>query len=310
MAFFTLSALGLGGLGLLIFGSHLIVRALIALALLLKVKPLFLSIVVLGFVTSAPEWFVTFSAAWKGVPDAALGNIAGSNIINILLILGLTGLFYLHKPDRQIICFDLPCLLAACLVFGGLALDSRLGFLDGLLLLTGFALYLFFVFRQKEREPDSKAGGEFSSSLGRFAALRDLTVGFIALFAGSSLAVDSAADLGRLLGLSERFIGVFILSVGTSLPELAAGFQAILKKQGEIALGNVAGSNIFNTLFVAGSASLLAPLNFSPGLFFDFAFMLGLTAALWGILAFFKSLPKPACLLFAVIYGLYAAFFH
>ena len=310
MTVFSLAALGLGGIGLLVFGSHLTVRALIALSLLLKVKPLFLSIVVLGFVTSAPEWFVTFSAAWKGAPDAALGNIAGSNIINILLILGLTGLFRPHKADRQIIFFDLPCLAAACLAFFMLAADRRLGFLDGMLLLTGFALYLFFVFRQREREPDSRAGEEFSSSLGRFAALRDLFAGFIALFAGASLAVDSAADLGRLLGLSERFIGVFILSVGTSLPELAASFQALLKKQGEIALGNVAGSNIFNTLFVAGSAGLLAPLNFSPGLFFDFAFMLALTAALWGVLFFLKELPKPVCGLFAVIYGLYAGFFH
>ena len=299
--------LGVLGLGLLIFGSHLIVRALIALSLLLKVKPLFLSIAVLGFVTSAPELFVTFSAASKGVPDAALGNIVGSNIINILLILGLTGLFRAHKADRQIIRFDLPCLLGACLVFGAFAADRLFSFWDGLLLLGLFALYLFFLFRWRRGAPGREEEG-FSSSLGRFGAFRDLIFGFAALFAGASLAVDSSVELGRMFGLSEKFIGIFILSVGTSLPELASSLQALFKKQGEIALGNVVGSNMFNTLFVVGSSSLIIPLRFSPGLFIDFGFMLGAVLALWAILLFLKKLPRPVSLLFVVLYGLYAVF--
>ena len=307
MSALALTGFGLGGIGLLVFGSHLIVRSLIALSLWLKVKPLFLSIVVLGFVTSAPEWFVTLSAAWKGVPEAALGNIVGSNIINILLVLGIAGMFRAHGANRQAVRFDLPCLLAAGLVFGALAWDRVFGFWDGLALLGLFALYLFFVFRQRESGPAAAAEGEgLSSSPGRWSAIRDLAFGFAALFIGSSFAVDAAVGLGKTFGLSEKFIGIFILSVGTSLPELASSLQALFKKQGEMALGNIVGSNIFNTLFVTGSSSLIVPLRFSPGLFFDFGFMLGAVVLLWAALFFLKGLPRPASALFAALYFLYA----
>ena len=296
------------GLALLIFGSHLLIRSTMALSFYLKVKPLFLSIVLLGFATSLGEWFVTVAASLKGVSDVALGNILGSNIINVLLILGLTGLFYAHPADRQIKTFDLPLLLLSFLILGALSsFDFLLGSLDSLFLLGFFLFYLFLLFK-KRKESGEKEKELSPPSLSLFVSLRDLVFGFAGLFIGSSLAVDSALELGKMFGLSERFIGLFVLSFGTSLPELATSLQAVFKRQREIALGNIIGSNMFNTLFVLGSAGLVRPLIVARDFYFDYFFMFGVTALLWGSLFLFKGIPRMVSFLFLLTYGFYITF--
>lgn len=294
------------GIGLLILGSHWLVNSLKSLSLYFKLRPLFLSIVVLGFVSSSPEWFVTMTASFKDFSDVALGNIFGSNVINILLVLALTGLFYNFSLNKQIVRFDMPVLIGSILILGLFSINKTLDWLEGLILLGIFSIYLMFLF-QKRKDGEQK---EFAvnKNFSLFKALRNLFLGFVILFFGSSLAVDSSLKLVQILSLSERFAGVFILSLSTSLPELATSLQAAFKKEEEMALGNIVGSNLFNSLFILGSASLLNPLRFSQGLYYDYFFMIFVTLILWFGLFFFKNIPRIVFGMFVVLYFFYIAF--
>ena len=294
------------GLFFLIIGSHWLVKTLKGISFYFKLKPLFLSIVVLGFVSSSPELFVTLNAGFKGLSSAALGNILGSNIINILLVLALAGLFYGFTFKKHIVYFDMSFLLFGTLLLGFLSIDKNIGFLDGLSLSTVFIIYMFFLFRQRKEEKREEVELPSSFSLTRYLAL--LLLGFVFLFIGSSLAVDSSLALVKVFSLSEKFAGVFILSLSTSLPELATSLQAVFKKEGEMALGNVVGSNIFNTLFVLGSSSLLKPLKFSNDLYSDYFFMSSVTVILFLSLLFFKTVPKIVFSIFIISYFIYISF--
>lgn len=294
------------GLALLVLGSHFLIDSLKFIAVHFKLKPFVLSIVILGFVSSSPEWFVTTTAAYKNLPDAALGNILGSNIINILLILSLTGLFYNVSWNKQIIRWDVPILTASLIILGLFSLNQKIGLVEGLLLLGIFSLYLVFLFY---KSPDKKSGKAYPET--KFSAWKNigiLILGFLVLFSGSSLAVDSSLNLVKTFSLSERFAGVFILSLSTSLPELATSLQAAFKKESGMAVANIVGSNIFNTLFILGSASLLNPLHFSTELFYDYFFMLFVTLILGFSLLIFKNIPKILFGLFVISYFVYIAF--
>lgn len=295
------------GLGFLILGSHLLVSSLKSFSLYFKLKPLFLSIVVLGFVSSSPEWFVTMTASFKNLSDAALGNILGSNLINILLVLALTGLFFSFSWDRQLVRFDMPVLIAGSLVLGLFSINQKIELLEGLLLLGGFFIYLVLLF-QKRKSGKQQKESFLDEGFSALKSLWKLLFGFAVLFAGSSLAVNSSLNLVEAFGLSERFAGVFILSLSTSLPELAASLQAAFKKEGEMALGNIIGSNLFNTLFVLGSASLLNPLRFSGEMYYDYFFMLIVTLFFCLVLLIFKNIPKMIFGVFIVSYVFYIVF--
>ena len=298
-----LFVLGVSGL---IVGSHFLIASLKTLSVYFKLKPLFLSIVILGFVSSSPEWFVTLTASFKNATEAALGNVAGSNIINILLVLALAGLFYKCPSDKQIIRFDIPVLIISFVILGLFSINQKISFLEGLLSLGVFLLYLWILFQKRKNGTESAA---FDTPVGSpFKATGFLILGFLILFVGSSLAVKSSLKFVQILGLSERFAGVFILSLSTSLPELAASLQAAFKKERDIALGNIIGSNIFNTLFVLGSASLIRPLLLSKEIYYDGLFMLIITLILWFCLLIFKNLPKIACGIFIFLYFMYIAF--
>ena len=294
------------GLVCLLLGSHWLVKSLKGISIYFKLKPLFLSIVVLGFVSSSPEYFVTLNAGFKSLSSAALGNILGSNIINILLVLALAGLFYGFTFKKYIVYFDMSFLLFGILLLGLFSLDKNIGALDGLSLLCVFSIYMFFLFKQRKEE-----SAEIRDSLDDFSfksSLIFVILGFVFLFVGSSLAVDSSLELVKIFSLSEKFAGIFILSLSTSLPELATSLQAVFKKEGEMALGNVIGSNIFNTLFVLGSASLLKPLSFSADLYSDYFFMLFTTVILFLSLLFFKTIPKLVFAGFIISYFIYISF--
>jgi len=295
------------GLGCLVLGSHWLVKSLKNFSLYFGLKPLFLSIVVLGFVSSSPEWFVTMTASFKSLPDAALGNVIGSNVINVLLVLSLTGLFYKFSSDRQLIYFDMPILFLGSLILGLFSINKTIDGTESLFLLVLFSLYLLLLF--KNRKIDSLEKKVYTPlKFSVFKSFRDLVLGFILLFLGSSLAVDSSLNIVENLSLSERFAGVFILSLSTSLPELAASLQAAFKKEGEMALGNIIGSNIFNTLFVLGSAGLFRPIQFSTEIFYDYFFMIFVILIFWLVLLLFKKIPKIIFSFFVLLYFLYIVF--
>ncbi len=292
------------GLVLLIFGSNLLIRSLLALSHFLQVKPLHLSIVVLGFVTSSAELFVTFIAAYEGASELAVSNVIGSNTINILLVLGSVGLIYsIKQVDLQIVKFDLPCLLGFLIFLALLSYDGSLSLIDCLFSLLVFLTYIYFLFKTQKQKKVSE--DVYEDSVGLVASLRDLVIGFVGLFTGSHLMIDNSMEIGSALGLSEAFIGFFVLALGTSLPELATSIIAALKKEGEMILGNIIGSNIFNTLFIIGSAGLLQPLSVSSNLHRDYFFMFTISLCLWIVLVIFKGIPKTVSILFLITYLIY-----
>ena len=288
-------------------------RFTIQLSRLWGVKPLFLSIVILGMGTSAPEWFVTSMASFQKSSGMALGNVIGSNIANILLILGLSGLFHRHLSDRQVTWFDVPAFLMATLILWICSINGMFSRLESVFFLILFVVYLALLF--KKRKPDNISASQNLQSSSTppqkgkktyLLYLGGLFLGFCGLFAGSILTIESAAELGKAFGFSEKFIGLFVLSVGTSLPELTVSLQAIFKKQEEMALGNVIGSNMFNSLFVLGSAGLISPVIVSPGfLRVDYPFLFAVSLLLFVSLIMFKSLPKTLSGIFLILYFSY-----
>ena len=298
-----------GGLVLLGFGGHLLIHWTLHLARRFRVKPVFLSVVILGMGTSAPEWFVTTGAAFKGYSDVALGNVIGSNIANVLLILGAVGVFCLQPEEEQTKRLSLPFLLFSFACLFVLGLDGALGRGEGLVALGLFVLYLTLLVKQS-RLKEEEAKSLPQKEVGGGKAAGGVLLGFLLLFAGSELTVQGAVSLGRSFGLSEKIVGLFVISIGTSLPEGAAAVSGLIKKQKEMVLGNIAGSNIFNTLFVLGSAALVRPLEDCRKFFPDFLWMSGAAAALTASLFVFKNLPRSGALLFVLSYALYISLFY
>lgn len=295
------------GLSLLFFGGDFLILSVKKLSKRFNVKPIFLSIFLLGVGTSAPEWFVTVTSSVQNFSDLALGNVVGSNISNIGLILGFFGLFNIAPVSKSLIKFDFPVLF---LSFGLTILFSIGGFisrLESFFLLLVFVIYIFYSIKNRKTE------GEVPIENGKDGSLVSLillvVVGFAFLFAGSQITIKSVIAIGDALRLSERFIGIFILSLGTSLPELAVSLQALFRKQEELALGNIVGSNIFNTFFVLGSAGLISTLEVSSSfLKLDYWVMLGLALVIWGALLIFKRVPKIVSIFVLLSYSIYIGF--
>ncbi len=278
------------GLVLLAAGGELLVRSSTRLALGLGVSKLFIGLTVVAMGTSAPEAVVSVIAAQSGAPDLAVGNVVGSNIANLLLILGLAALIVPLAVSRQLLRFDLPFLVVVSLLCFALALDGSIGRLEALLLFSLLVGHLAFSYRQAKREALAAvmpaAGGEDAGlprpSGGRRllfdGALTLLSLGLLVL--GSRWLVDSAATMARWLGLSELVIGLTVVAIGTSLPEIATSVMAAVRGERDLAVGNVIGSNLFNTLGVLGLSAGLVPGGLpvaSPVLAFDMPVMLAAT---------------------------------
>ena len=311
------------GFLLLFGGGHLLINSVIALSQKLRVKPLFLSIIVLGFMTSSPEWFVSFLSACDGISwmpnfisslfsfckqnsSVAVGNVMGSNLANFLLILCLTGLFCSIKNiDTQVSKFDLPCLLGFSLLLGVLGYDGQISFVDGFICSVVFVSYLVLIFRKRKQQKNSPQEEIKDVSLSLPLACLLLVAGFVCLFVGSNFAIDSSIEIAHQLGFSEKFVGIFMLSVGTSMPELVTCLVAALKKEVDMLVGGIVGSNIFNTLFILGSVSLIQPLMVSSDLYWDYLVVLLASLSLWVVILFFKRLPFWFCVLALLSYSFY-----
>lgn len=295
--------MGLAGLAA---GGHFLVHWTVKLAHRWEVRPVFLSILVLGMGTSAPEWFATVISAFKGYSDLALGNVIGSNIANVLLILGGVGIFSVQKEEEQIKKFSLPFLLFSFVSLFVLFLDGTLSRAESFFLFILFVLYLFFLFR-KAHVPQAKAPLRVKEEK-LWLQVAGVLSGFLFLFVGSKLTVDSSVFVGKAFGLSEKLIGLFLVSIGTSLPELSAAVASLIKRQKEMVLGNIVGSNIFNTLFVLSSAGLFLPITGGQKFVMDFLLMFCACFFLLISLILFRRLPRPVAFLFFIAYGLYLYF--
>jgi cation:H+ antiporter len=284
----TLSLLALlAGLVLLVWSADRFVEGAAATARHYGMPPLLIGMVIVGFGTSAPEMVVSSLASWQGNPGIALGNAYGSNITNIALILGLTALMSPISVHSQVLRKELPILTLVTGVALVLMADLELTRLDGWLHLGVFAGLMGWTIRQGLRQRADALGEEMEDELTvrqmpLNRALFWLAAGLVLLIASSRLLVWGAVDIAHRLGVSDLIIGLTIVAVGTSLPELASSLIAVRKNEHDIALGNVLGSNLFNTLAVVGIAGVIHPLPFDPQVFSrDMLVMTVLTVSLF-----------------------------
>ena len=242
----------------LFFGGEALVRGSVGIARRMAIPPLLIGLTVVGFGTSTPELLVSVEAAWRGVPDIAIGNIVGSNIANILLIVGLSALVWPIRVIGATLRRDTAVMMAAALVLVPILAMGQVGRLSGALLVAGLAGYLVWAYLKPGVAVIEEEGVPAPSSI-PVSALWVLG-GLVALMLGARFLVDGAVAIARGYGISEAFIGLTIVAVGTSLPELATSLIAALRRQSEIAIGNIIGSCIFNVLGILGVTALITPI--------------------------------------------------
>jgi cation:H+ antiporter len=251
------------GVGLLVLGADWLVQGASRLAISLGVTPLVVGLTVVAFGTSAPELAVSVGSAFAGQADLALGNVVGSNIFNVLVILGLAAAITPLAVAQQLVRLDVPLLVGASGLVWLLALDGQIGRGEGSLLATGIVAYTLFSVRQSRSESAAvraEYAQEFGATTPRPARDAGLVVaGLVLLVLGSRLLVMGAVALAQSFGLSELLIGLTIVAAGTSLPEVATSVIAALRGERDIAVGNVVGSNLFNLLCVLGLTAIVSP---------------------------------------------------
>ena len=256
----------LGGLTLLLLGAELLVRGASRLAIALGLAPIIVGLTVVSIGTSAPELAISVGGALAGTPDLALGNVVGSNIANVLLILGLVALVAPLVVHRQLVWLDVPLMIGASLLVFAMAWDGAIARWEGGVLLALAVAYIGFLIWTARRHPEqvpedpelaeAATGGPAQPRTARQLLL--MAAGLAMLVAGARLLVQAATAIGSALGLSDLVIGLTVVAIGTSLPEIATSILAAVRGQRDLAVGNIVGSNIFNLLLVLGATALVA----------------------------------------------------
>jgi cation:H+ antiporter len=299
----------------LYFGAEWLVRGSSRLACSFGVSPLVVGLTVVALGTSAPELVVSTLAALRGDGGVAVGNVVGSNILNLALIVGVAALLMPLQVQMRLVFRESPVMVAAALSLPILAWDGLLSRVDGAILAAAFAGYLVFVVRSARHEPEAVQAeyAEFGELQGHVSETetrgRDtglLLVGLAVLAVGAQLLVDAAVFFARAAGVSDAVVGLTVVALGTSLPELATSVVAALKKEADIALGNAIGSNVFNSLIILGTASLARPIVVDRALFdFEVPVMLAVSIV-FPLLAYARRpLRRPEG---AFLLACYAAF--
>lgn len=258
----------IAGLAILVVGAELLVKGASRIALMLGISPLVIGLTIVAYGTSAPELVVSLQATFSGQADIAIGNVVGSNIFNVLLILGLCSVVTPLVVAQQLIRLDVPILIGVSGLLMMFARDGQISRVDGAIFATGAIIYTTFLIFQSLRENDPTVTEEYLQEFGGavpktrqqiFLQSLYILAGVGLLVLGSRWLVQSSVEIARTLGISELVIGLTLVSMGTSLPELATSIVASYRGERDIAVGNVVGSNIFNILAVLGFASLLSP---------------------------------------------------
>lgn len=285
----------IGGLIVLVLGGEFLVRGAVGIAQLLRLSPLIIGLTVVSFGTSAPELLVSINAAINDNAGIAIGNVVGSNIANIALVLGVTVLIFPIAVDRQTKIIDWPVMMAFSLLFYLFALDGLLELYEGVVLFCALILYTAFLIRKSRKDnaaldeavevPNEKASSLNSTGF--------LLLGLIGLYFGSEWMLQGAIGIAESLGMSQRVIGLTIVAFGTSAPELVASCVAAFRKQTDISVGNLIGSNIFNIGAVLGITSTVTDIEVeSSVLNFDIFWMLGIALIILPMMLIGKKLDR------------------
>lgn len=279
------------GFVMLIKGADIFVEGAAGIAAKFGIPQLVIGLTIVAMGTSAPEAAVSITAAFKGTADITIGNVVGSNIMNVLVILGVTAVIVAVSVRKSTVYCEIPFVIlvtAALLAMG--ALDGSVGRADGVILWVLFLVYLVYLFMmaRKNKEEEEEQTGRAAWLLTVFVIL-----GIALIVAGADVSVDAASEIARMIGLSERFIGLTIVAFGTSLPELCTSVVAAAKGKADLAIGNIVGSNIFNVLFVVGTTALIIPVPFNPAFIIDTAVAAGAALLLWLCVLPKKKLARP-----------------
>ena len=257
----------LAGLVVLAFGAEGLIRGAARLARAMGMSPFVVGFTVIGFGTSAPELVVSLSAALQGRSEIALGNVVGSNIANVGLVLGLGALVAPLAAHMRLLKVEVPLVIATSLLLWALCWDGAVGRVDGAVFLACFAGVAVYMYRTSKEEPPEvkqEVGLVAAEKMSMRTAVVLVVLGLAGLIGGAHLMVESAVELARSLGVSEWLIGLTVVAVGTSLPELAASVAGAYRGEADIVLGNVAGSNLFNVLLILGVTAAVKPMGVPP----------------------------------------------
>ena len=267
------------GFGLLAKGADFFVDGASSVAKRFKIPQIVIGLTIVAMGTSMPEAAVSIKAAISGNADISIGNVVGSNILNILLILGVSSVIFplvIKKFTQRI---DIPIVMGASLLLLALGFFGKIFFWGGIIMLLCFGGYLAYLFVTSKKNADSEEETQIKN-MPVWKSIIFVVLGIIMIVLGSEFAVETATNLAKMAGWSDAFIGLTVVALGTSLPELFTSVTAAIKKNSDIAIGNVVGSNIFNILFILGVTSLIIPINFAPSFLIDTAISLGCAALL------------------------------
>jgi len=282
------------GLVLLVFGGDWLLKSAVGMSLRLNISKIIIGMTVVSFATSAPELIVSVKSAMAGFPDIAIGNVVGSNIANIGLILGVVMIISSMRVDISFFKTDWPAMIVSSfLLYGMLLYDGEISRIDGIILFTILIAFIVYLIKtQKGNENETEVPLEKTMQM--YQVVGYLAIGGIALYAGSELLIKGAVNVATTFGVSDRVIAVTVVAVGTSIPELSASLIAAIKKESSISIGNIIGSNIFNILCVIGLSAIIHPIKFMDEklLTFDILWMLGFAL----VLLPFVLMPKKGYL--------------
>ena len=250
------------GFWMLIKGADWFVEGTSGIARRFGIPQLIIGLTIVAMGTSAPEAAVSITAALKGNVGITIGNVVGSNILNILIILGLASVIVPLAVARSTVRVEIPFMIAITALLLGLGVDGTVSLADGIVLTAAFAVYLGYLFVMAKKNPEQEPEESKLSPL--WKSLLGAAVGLVLIVWGSDVTVDAATKIAQFIGLSDRFIGLTIVALGTSLPELFTSVTAARRGNADIAIGNIVGSNIFNILFVIGTTSLICAVPFEP----------------------------------------------
>jgi len=251
---------------MLFAGAEGLIRGSSSLALRVGITPLVIGLTVVAFGTSSPELVVSLKAALDGSGDISLGNVIGSNIANIALILGIAALIRPLKVQAQVIKREVPIMILVTLLLFIFLINNEINRLEGVIFFIGIIIYSFISVVLAKKEKNKKVEAEFAEGVAKktlkiWMAILFIIVGLMFLVYGSNLFLEAAVEIAKILGMSEAVIGLTIIALGTSLPELVTSAVASYKNESDIAIGNVVGSNVFNILFILGITAIIVPVS-------------------------------------------------
>lgn len=308
------------GIPLLYFGGELLVKYSSRLALTLGLSPLVIGLTIVAFGTSSPELLATLISAFKNAPDVAMGNIVGSNITNIGLILGISAMIQPFRARSKVIRREIPVMIFAGVILIPFSWDLTISRLEGAFLFASLVAYLFYLLKSDgdaiaeevldEISEDSTSEDDFTREYGHNRAsgwkpILGVIGGIALLVIGAQSLVTGAIDIAREFGLTERVIGVTLVAFSTSLPELASSLVASFKKEADILLGNIVGSNIFNALGILGITSMVNPVNMSADVLFDLYVAIGFSVAVLPFLLSSLTMERWEGGILVALYAIY-----